>query len=220
MEFINIVPINSLHHIKGQKMHMLLTHLVEKYQSYVDFAKSEKGYKILDNSLIELGSAVDISRVIDAAHIIEADEIVLMDSFLNKDETLRMIETSLKGDVKPFKKMAVVQGSTPKQWFECFDEIVKIGEIDVIGIPKVTHMMHPEGRKYFVDRIGNINKEIHLLGLWDNMSELLNIDCGKIRSVDTSLLSLNDVKGRSLFASRQKGEAIDLINDKISGIFC
>ena len=67
MKLINIFPIGNLGMHYTQDMHMFLTHLVEKYPFYAEFAKKVKGYKILDNSLIELGGAVDMKRILDAA---------------------------------------------------------------------------------------------------------------------------------------------------------
>ena len=70
MQIIDIVPIHYLHLVQNQPMAMFLTHLVENSPEYAKFARNYTGYKILDNSLIELGQAVSIERVLNAAKII------------------------------------------------------------------------------------------------------------------------------------------------------
>ena len=82
MYLINIFPLGNICLESNQRMHMFLTHMVEKYPAYTEAARNAPGYKILDNSLIELGGAVDLERVVKAAEYIGADEIILPDVFL------------------------------------------------------------------------------------------------------------------------------------------
>ena len=89
MQLINIFPLGNICLEYQQNMHMFLTHMVEKYPAYASVAQSAPGYKILDNSLIELGGSVSIQRVINAADLIEADEIILPDVFQNGPEPLK-----------------------------------------------------------------------------------------------------------------------------------
>jgi len=203
---------------------MFLAHLIEKYPEYKEFAKNSGGYKILDNSLIELGEAVELDRVVKAAEEISADEIILPDSFLNKNETLKKVIESLewlhayeKAGGKKFKKMAVVHGENERDWFKCFQLINTIDYIDVIGIPKVTHKLHSKGRPYFVNKIlDKTNKEIHLLGIWCDFTELEYIRYPKrIRSVDSSLVPLYIKNKRDLEYIRPDEEIIDLENDTL-----
>ena len=205
-------------------MHMFLTHLVEQYPEYVKFAKKERGYKILDNSLIELGDAVSMSRVFEAAQLIDADEVVLPDKFLNKKETLIRALNGLdqllkleKESGRTFKKMAVIHGKNEQEWFECFHFLNSIEQIDVLGIPKVTHKLHPKGRPYFVNNIlKHTRKEIHLLGIWCDFYELDYIrDPNWVRSVDSSLVPLYIKNNRSLDYIRPDHEKIDLENDTL-----
>ena len=81
MQLINIFPLGNICMEYQQDMHMYLTHMVEKYPIYAATAEVAPGYKILDNSLIELGGSVSLERVIDAATHIGADEIILPDVF-------------------------------------------------------------------------------------------------------------------------------------------
>ena len=219
---MHVVPVKDLYRTKGAPMHMFLTHLVEKYPEYAEFAKKEQGYKILDNSLIELGDAVSMHRVFQAAQSIDAHEVVLPDVFLNKMGTLTRTLNSLdelmaleKEHGVRFNKMAVVHGKDEKEWFECFKILNSFHDVDVLGIPKVTHKLHPKGRPYFVNNIlKHTTKEIHLLGIWNDFHELDFIRYpGRVRSVDSSLIPLYIKNGRDDYYIRPDEEVIDLEND-------
>lgn len=198
---------------------MFLTHLVERYESYNWLATMNKGYKILDNSLIELGDAMSLERVLAAAEDIGAHEIVLPDKFLDCDGTLERVERALSqiskepGDI-PYKLMAVVHGKDEADWFRCFEALNKIPAIDVLGIPKITHKLHPDGRKYFVNNI-TTDKEIHLLGVWNSFNEFKGMDTSKVRGVDTSLTCILAKHDLAVNAVRDDSQIIDLDNDLI-----
>jgi hypothetical protein len=208
-----------------QDMHMFLTHLVEKYPFYAKMAREIKGYKILDNSLIELGGSVDLQRVLDAAAHIGADEIILPDVFQDGPATIRAFKASLQEllaiypDGKfPYKLMAVAQGKDEKEWYECYKFFLDNPYVDVIGIPKVLAKKHPAGRPHFVNELCDLQaKSHHLLGLWYSTSEFneyKNID--DIRSCDTVLLGYMAKHGLTATGVRPDGHTVDLENDVIN----
>lgn len=223
MKFAHIVPVSNMEAIADQEYSMYLTHLVEKYMNYTKIAKANNGYKILDNSLIELGDAVNLDRIIRAAYMIGADEIVLPDKFLNGTETIRRVTNALDELTKlrelgNFKLMAVVHGSNVEDWCKCFDYLNNIKEIDVLGIPKVTSTLHPAGRYEFVKfAIDNTHKEIHLLGMWSSLIELFYYrGYGRfIRGVDSCLPALIASKNQAFSYIRSKGETLDLEKDGV-----
>lgn len=225
MKLINIFPLGNLGMHYTQNMHMFLTHLAEKYPFYAEFAKNVPGYKILDNSLIELGGAVDLGRVLVAADYIGADEIILPDVFQNGPATIDAVNQALSklNDLYPnrswpYKLMAVAQGKDEKEWYECYMALMKNPDIDVIGIPKVLAKMHPQGRPHFVNEHCDLQrKQHHLLGLWYSMSELneyKHIDW--IRSCDTVLLGYMAKHGLSAAGTRPDGHTVDLEMDVIN----
>ena len=226
MKLINIYPIGNLSGHYNQDMHMFLTHLVEKYPFYAKLAKEVKGYKILDNSLIELGGAVDLQRVLDAAELLGADEIILPVVFQNGPETIKAIENALfEIDRKylgikncPYKLMAVAQGKDEKEWFACYQWILNHSNIDVIGIPKVLAKTHPQGRPHFVNELCDLKlKEHHLLGLWYSITELDEYNCIKdIRSCDTVLLGYMAKHNLSREGVRPDGYTVDLEMDVLN----
>ena len=230
MKLINIYPLGNLSMHYEQSMHMFLTHLVEKYPFYAHLAKNVPGYKILDNSLIELGGAVDLDRVLKAAEMICADEIILPDVFQKGPETLEAVADALKKMRElhpngwPYKLMAVAQGRTVEEWYECYVSLMKNPDVDVIGIPKVLAKKHPQGRPYFVNNMCFLQqKPHHLLGLWYSLTELDSYDnLNDIRSCDTVLLGYMAKHGLPADGTRPDGFTVDLEKDVLdySNIKC
>lgn len=225
MKLINIFPLGNLGMHYTQDMHMFLTHLVEKYPFYAKMAREIKGYKILDNSLIELGGAVNLQRVLDAAAHIDADEIILPDVFQDGPATIDAVQTSIEellaiypeGDF-PYKLMAVAQGSNEKEWYECYKFLLRNPYVDVIGVPKVLAKMHPKGRPYFVNELCDLQrKPHHLLGLWYSMCEFNEYErIDDIRSCDTVLSGYMAKHGLSAAGVRPDGYTVDLEEDVIN----
>lgn len=224
MHLINIFPLGNICMEYTQDMHMFLTHMVEKYPTYAKVAQDAPGYKILDNSLIELGGAVSVERVIGAATYIGADEIILPDVFQNGPETIKAVQDALntlhkmfpKGDW-PFKLMAVAQGADEEEWLDCYEYLLDMREVDVIGIPKVLAKMHPQGRPYFVNELCELHKKPHhLLGLWYSIAELFEYrNLEQIRSCDTVLLGFMAKHSMSSIGTRPDGFTVDLEKDVI-----
>lgn len=225
MYLINIFPIPNIEMEQKQTMHMFLTHLVESNPTYRKAAFEAPGYKILDNSLIELGGAVDLERVLEAAEVIHADEIILPDVFQKGPETLEVVAQSieyLKSAYPygcPYRVMAVAQGRNKDEWARCYNKLLKMPEVDVIGIPKICAKMHPQGRAYFIKQICSLGaKEHHLLGLWYSFSEFSAYPqevLDKIRSCDTCHLSYLAKHGLNIMDVRPDGFTVDLVNDKV-----
>ena len=225
MKLINIFPLNNMEMEHSQYTHMFLTHMVEKYPLYEKIARECDGYKILDNSLIELGGSVDVNRVIDAAERIGANEIILPDVFKSSYETLNAIEQALtiiknRYSEKRFALMAVAQGNSVESWTECYGELLSNSEIDVIGIPKVCTKLHPAGRAYFVNNLCNYEDKVHhLLGLWYSFTEFNDFNSRAMRSIrscDTCHLGYLAKYNLSLYSTRPDGYTLDLENDTIN----
>ena len=224
MQLINIFPLGNICLEYQQNMHMFLTHMVEKYPTYAKVAQDAPGYKILDNSLIELGGAVSLERVIGAATHIGADEIILPDVFQNGPETIKAVQGALdtlhkmfpKGDW-PFKLMAVAQGTDEKEWYDCYKYLLDTRGVDVIGIPKVLAKMHPQGRPHFVNELCNLPaKPHHLLGVWYSLSELAEYNHLEwIRSCDTVILGYMAKYGMASVGTRPDGFTLDLEKDVV-----
>lgn len=228
MELINIYPIKNLEMYKKQSMNMFLTHLVEEDEAYRNMAVNHKGYKILDNSLIELDGALSMQDVLNAAELIKADEVVLPDVFMDGEATIKSTTEALeeyKEELKQYKTMAVVHGKTEDEWLRTFLYFSERPDVDVLGIPKVMHKQFTEnwqpGRPSLLGKVIDLtDKDIHLLGLWNGFNELhyYGSDLEKIRSMDTSLPSLLELNKRSIFSEREdcKQGIINLQEDKLT----
>lgn len=226
MKFCSIVPIKNLELVNDRPYNMLLVHLC-KYPKYVEWAKNLIGYKILDNSLIEMGSACSLEELMEYASLCQADEIILPDVFTQGEETCKLAnhyvneltELKRKYPLKKFPKlMAVCHGVNKKEFEESFKKLSKIAEIDVIGIPKVVSSWCGNRSELF-EIYSKSNKEIHLLGCWNSLDELKSFDKNmkkRIRTIDTCLPSLVSLYGDDPFKERDHSRTIDLINDDIN----
>ena len=114
--------------------------------------------------------------------------------------------------------MAVAQGRNLQEWYDCYQKLLNIPEIDVIGIPKVLAKMHPAGRPGVVNDLCDLNKKPHhLLGLWYSFEELDRYEHPeKIRSVDTVLLAYMAKYNLAYGSVRPDGFTIDLEHDVVN----
>lgn len=176
------------------KFHMLLLHLCMSSESYRETYKNAAGYKILDNSIIELGKALKIEDLCDMAEQMAVDEIVLPDVLGDSMATYALVKESLRyiidryNGAAPFKLMAVAQGKSPQEWLLCYHDLCDL-PIHVIGIPKrvnkfisrVTLCEILEGKR-------DLTKEHHLLGMPGNPKEIsLVAGLDYLRSVDSCI---------------------------------
>lgn len=202
MQFAVIAPAPMLHRYCVTNYHMALTHLVLSDPQYAKFylERSLRGdYVILDNSIIELGSAMSMDVILDAAARIKAHEIILPDVLRDRQGTLDLIDDVLckyGAQLAKYKLMAVAQGQNTSEWLMCYSNLATAyPEITCIGIPKLTSSYEdlPNGRRQLCDmltssQVINTDKSHHLLGVWDNPIEIKYSARHKwIRGVDTIL---------------------------------
>lgn len=184
---------------RGRYYHLLLAHMAED-STYVVNANELKGYKILDNSLMERGhKAMDVDALILAALVLEPDEIVLPDVFRDGEQTLEIAKVALErithqGYRKRYQVAAVCHGTTPEEWLYCYRGLQALG-VDCIHIPKVMDELWPYGGRagliHWLDADHKVRAqylEHHLLGIWTSPAELLTYArIPWIRGLDTAL---------------------------------
>lgn len=142
---------------------MALTHLCleetfkkdfyrERYISYMRERSNKGTYLILDNSAFEIGKLDSTNAtgeglgpelVLKAAELIKPSLVVAQDILLKKDETIDATKEFVKyckakNKLKDFELMGVCQGSTKEEWLTCYEELLKIDEIKVIGFSKIS----------------------------------------------------------------------------------
>lgn len=222
MKLASIVPMKNVERTFDGDYAMMLTHLAKYYPKRKDLPyASRQCYRILDNSLIELGGAVDMVQLIEAAEMCEADEIILPDVFKDATATLKSVVQAIEWlddhQLKhKYRLMAVCQGDTPEEFERCFRTLESLPSIHCIGIPKVTETIHPLGRPGFEYLWQGSPKAIHLLGCWSSLTELREYaHPSRIRSVDTCIPALNALTGRGIWQERTRERTIDLINDNL-----
>ena len=215
MKFCSITPLKNTDLMYENEYVMLLAHLSKKSDYYADFARKNNNYKIMDNSIIELGEAFSMQDLVNEAIKCNVDEIILPDVFEDGEKTVKVVKESIEwlrdnNLLGKFKLMAVCHGKGPKELDDTFTALNNIPEIDVIGVPKVLTTWITSRVKSAEHMTTQTNKEVHLLGCWDSLKELKEITDGcKIRSIDTCMPALLSIYDMNTFDDRN-GKKIDL----------
>lgn len=204
IKIAHILPTNKIEaDMPRQRVEMYLTHKILEHPANFAFLaedkqKGIKSFKILDNSACELGEGLDFRLVLEAAEIIDADEIVLPDiprSGKSLSRTLQYLIDLDKGICAKYRIAAVCQGETFDQVVSCAEQILSIGAIKTIMLPKWYCSMNSSnglGRHKLTEEIigriscsGRQDVEIHWLGLDTGIRELITPLNRMVRSVDT-----------------------------------
>jgi hypothetical protein len=166
---------------RGNDYHMILAQHIMGDLQYRDYytKRGEQGdFLLLDNGAFEFGQSVAKDILLESALLTNPDLMVLPDKRGFAKETLEMsfdfLEHLVPRIPKKTRIMAVVQGSSPDEWLNCFKEFAKEPNIKVIGISS-THGFLPRESHYF-SRAETIEylaehklipkgKSIHLCGL-------------------------------------------------------
>lgn len=215
MEFCSITPVKNLELMYERPYVMLLAHLSQRNPLYRDYARNSHNYKIMDNSIIELGSAFSMEALVREAIACDVDEIILPDVFRNGEATVASVRESIdwlrEHDLLGrFKLMAVCHGKGSVELHHTFRQLIDMPEIDVIGIPKALSTWvtsRVSGAEYMATQT---DKAIHLLGCLKSLSEIRELSPDSpIRSMDTCLPALLSIYGMDTWDDR-KGKTIDL----------
>lgn len=153
---------------------------------------------ILDNSVVELGTAVDVSVMQEAVGVIReyyTKELVvaLPDVYLDGRETVHILATSEYGFRKNFegvKFMAIPQGPTMKDFAYCAQWMAESISFDWWGIPR--NLANPDtlgSREKAIELCNALRPTaIHMLGFSNNIVD--DILCARhpsVYSVDSSV---------------------------------
>lgn len=221
MKFCSITPLKNTDLMYENDYVMLLAHLSKKSDYYSCFARKKRNYKIMDNSIIELGEAFSMQDLVDEAIKCDVDEIILPDVFQDGPKTVVLVKKSIQwlydhNLIGKFKLMAVCHGKNLDELFYTFKELNNIPEINTIGIPKVLTTWI-NSRVFFAEIVTYLtNKDIHLLGCWSSLKELKELSANsRIRSVDTCLPALLSIYNMKTFDDRW-GRVIDLEKTEVN----
>lgn len=211
MKLVSITPKNLWEQMFDQPIVMGLTHLVMKYPEYKEMAKNRptNSYLILDNSIVELGESVKLQDILKAADEVNANEIILRDAYPLGAPTRQRIQEDIDylrehNLTKKYNLMAVCHGENKEEFIKTFNFINSIPEITCIGIPKVLSKWCGD-RKELANIWMNTDKEIHLLGSWYTLGELISLPQDirlVVRSCDTCLPALNVIQNIGVYDNR------------------
>jgi hypothetical protein len=179
-------------------MFILLHRYIEDpiYQRIVD---DYDGFKIMDNSCFELGSAVSNKLIFEYFHIIKPDVFVLPDTLGDKEATLtRSLEFLDEYPELAEYAMGVIQGNSIPEFISCYRKFVNVPGLAMIGIPFCFNWAFKAGatpQEHAMCRVKLLNSlerviersmKHHLLGTWHaaEFVEYHNYDW--VYSVDTS----------------------------------
>ena len=212
MQLVSITPKNLWGEMFKQPIAMCLTHLVMEYPEYAEMIKNrpDNCFVMLDNSIIELGESVTLQDILDAADKVHADEIILRDGYPYANLTQQRIKEDIEylrkhNLTNKYKIMAVCHGQNEKEFKQTFEFINSIPEITCIGIPKVLSVWGGDRQNLF-HIWKNTNKELHLLGSWYSLSEMLRLRPEvreRVRSCDTCLPSLLAIQNKHVWEDRK-----------------
>jgi len=190
---INKVPCGYQKEFDGNDIVFVLLHKLLENKEYRDFyinPKNKFNLITLDNSCYEFGKSLDKEKLFLWASNLkhnhpEAEiEIIIPDVYGNKNKTLGLMKEFIKDKrVEEYRLMAVPQGRDKDELIECFEEMEKYNEIDIVGINKLWN------RKNLNMSISECKKDVHLLGL-NNLKEwYYDYDGLNIRSADSIKLT-------------------------------
>ncbi len=183
--------------------------LIREYKNLHDLGHNI----ILDNGASYTGKSIDSTLLVEAANNINANILVLPDSMDNASETIKKSKHFIKYHLsllsRKIKLMGVVQGKNEDEWISCFFELLKLPEINIIGLGgsikflvknRVSRFKRVDLLNKTLSKLGKYNViPIHILGAASSghieFREFAKIEC--VLSADTAApvaLAFNNIK--------------------------
>ena len=178
--FAPVCPTQILRGLKADNAlgnyHLLLAHdVAAKPDEYAEIFDGFDGQIILDNSVIELGTAVDLDMIVAAAKVVRPTTTVLPDVMLKQQSTIEACKAALPIWTEAFQKaglqpqfMIAPQGLTQLAWVRCAEAFAEDPEINFWSIPRncVRNFHTRQGLPEILHAL-NPNRKIHMLGFSD-----------------------------------------------------
>ena len=226
MELIHILPRKNLSRDLVQNYELYLTDEVLKHPAdYCLCTRGTPSYKILDNSLNELGVSVKLAEMDRAAGVIWPDEFVIPDD-VDPAKSRALMERTLESiesypHLRELRKMAVVHANS---FNEYISELLRLGRdprVDVVGIPKTVARAMSTDKDSLNGRVVllacakglGFGKTVHFLG-WAGFREFEyyeNFVSSNVRSMDSRLM----LESKDLWLREDLLSHVDLENGKI-----
>jgi hypothetical protein len=206
LKVASIVSTPHLRETSNNDYFMALAHLVPGDEEYAAFFRdmSDAGkFVLMDNGVVETGTAMPIDRVLEIGAEIKAKEIILPDQLGNMAKTIDLGMEALHfiqdEGLKTPRLLAVPQGETLSEWLFCLKEMSH-WPIHTIGISRFGPAPRAE-LIYEGWKLGLFSRflDIHLLGCKADPIEVARIVAGfpslNIRGVDSAFPFYYALKG-------------------------
>lgn len=179
------IPVADAYHKAGMlgDYHLLLAHDVIKHPGdYHRLYCSDDNLIIMDNSVIELGYPLGLDEMREAIGIVHADVFVLPDRLLDYSGTMDSVHEALDmwGELITDRTgaMAVPQGANYGEWLDCVDDLLNLGGISWLGIPRNVKEKLGVSRVRAIEDVRRMaalslhpDIKLHLLGFSDNLRD-------------------------------------------------
>lgn len=209
MKLALIPPLTCIGAIGHTDYQLLLPQLVTSSSRYVKAyhrRRREGDFMILDNGAAE-GVETSPEELHKLAHHMMVNEIVIPDTLLGVEDTIAKARSFKEHASNKFRYMAVVQGTTLAECFECIREFAELEYIHTIGIPRHLITTLEQDARFrivaYIHRLFAADFSIHLLGMNPKFPDEL-VAFGSIyrtygvRGVDTSMPFSYATAGASL----------------------
>ena len=243
MRIASIVPTPLLGVVTDTQYNMCLYQVAKQNTEYAEYFMrlSVTGrFVIMDNGAAE-GVNPTIEELLPIYDLVQPTEIVLPDVVADAEETLKRSKAAYKvlkdqGYLDRYRVMAVPQGRTFAEWKECLYEMLQQPGITTIGVSKfLTKNLQAEMgagvnvRLECVDAIINAPVDrrtpvqIHLLGCWDDPTEIGDIDKAfgdQVRGTDSAFAYVFSRAGMlyTAGAKRPDNNEIDFLHGTVPDV--
>lgn len=195
-----VAPVHLLERLRDYDelggYHLLLAHDVVKHpKRYADIflnLPSNDRFVIMDNSVVELGTAVDFGMVAEATAIAKPNCVVLPDAYLNCDKTIEQCRAALNDEWYEKLKtdlLMIPQGLNMWQFAKCAEQFAEDPRIKYWGVPR--NMVEQVGtRRDAITLVNALNKHriIHMFGFSDNhIDDVICAQNPQVYSIDSAV---------------------------------
>lgn len=183
---------------------------------------------IMDNSVIELGTAEGLKPTIQAARVVGAKVIVLPDELEKSEKTVQLTSDAWSDYMsdgylqQEFEVMAVPQGESLELWIDCLEQMRRNGvNPQWLGIPRNTTTRIIASRSTLVDIAKTFypQAKIHLLGFSKWMpDDYIVAQDPRVVSIDSAVpvrLASKDYRNSMIFDGGTRGKWWDTVIDDL-----
>jgi hypothetical protein len=192
--------------------HLVLAQVYLKDKQYARFfqERREAGDEILlDQGAAERGASIEADKLMKVVRSLKPTTVVAPDVIYDSVSTVFRTGKFLKTNLAELqglrvKVMAVPQGEDNTTYLHCFEMFNVAGNVDQLGISKFYAPRFVERARLLHIIREQVKKPCHLLGVWDDVSSLVEEKLDFITSVDTAKPIKLGLQGLSLSEAERR----------------